>query len=79
MAGGDLNDAKTKPRRGRFIEKPREPDCDEDEDRFNETLKRIVPKNPDERKGEQSASVIRAHLFLARWNNKAWMVGLRRP
>ena len=28
----------------RFIEKARELDCDEDEDRFNETLKRIAPK-----------------------------------
>ena len=28
--------------RDRFIEKAREIKCDEDEDRFNETLKRIV-------------------------------------
>ena len=27
----------------RFIEKGRELECDEDEDRFNETLRRIVP------------------------------------
>ena len=37
MAGGDLNDAKPKPRRDRFIEKAREPDCDEDEDRAEES------------------------------------------
>ncbi len=27
----------------RFIETARELDCDEDEDRFNETLKRVAP------------------------------------
>lgn len=38
-----MNDPKTKPQRDRFIEKARELECDEDEDRFNKTLKRIVP------------------------------------
>ena len=33
-----------KPQRDRFIETARDLDCDEDEDRFNKTLKRIVPK-----------------------------------
>ena len=33
-----------KPQRDRFIEKARELGCDEDEGRFNETLKRIAPK-----------------------------------
>lgn len=35
----------------RFIEKARELGCDEDEGRFNETLKQIAPK-----KGEDSKS-----------------------
>lgn len=30
--------------RDRFLETARELECDEDEDRFNETLKRIAPK-----------------------------------
>ena len=46
---------KTKPQRDRFIETARDLDCDEDEGRFNETLKRIVPKReeakPDQRRG----------------------------
>ena len=42
MAREDLTDPKTKPHRDRFVEKARELGCDEDEDRFNETLKRIV-------------------------------------
>ena len=33
-----------KPQRDRFIETAKELGCDEDEDRFNETLKRIAPK-----------------------------------
>ena len=33
---------KTKSQRERFEETAREQGCDEDEDRFNETLKRIV-------------------------------------
>ena len=33
---------KTKPQRDRFIEKARELGCDEDEGRFNETLKRVA-------------------------------------
>ncbi len=32
------------PQRDRFIETARELDCADDEDRFNETLKRVVPK-----------------------------------
>ena len=32
----------------RFIETARDLDCDEDEGRFNETLKRIAPKEPKE-------------------------------
>ena len=31
-----------KPQRDRFVEKARELECDEDEDRFNETLKRLM-------------------------------------
>ena len=31
----------------RFKEIARELECDEDKDRFNETLKRIAPKSPD--------------------------------
>ena len=48
MAPRDMRDANTKPQRDRFIEKARELGCDEDEGRFNETLKRIVPKEPDD-------------------------------
>ena len=33
-----------KPQRERFLETARELECDEDESRFNETLKRIAPK-----------------------------------
>ena len=33
-----------KPQRDRFLETARELECDEDEDRFNETLKRLAPK-----------------------------------
>ena len=42
MGREDLNDPKTKPQRDRFVEKARELDCDEDEDHFNETLRRIA-------------------------------------
>lgn len=35
---------KTRTQRDRFIETARELGCDEDEGRFNETLKRIAPK-----------------------------------
>ena len=38
MVRGNLNDAE-KPQRDRFIEKARELERDEDEGRFNETLK----------------------------------------
>ena len=40
-----------KPQRDRFIETARELECDEDEERFNETLKRIVPKKDEEPEG----------------------------
>ena len=33
-----------KPQRDRFIEKARELGCDEEETRFNATLKRVAPK-----------------------------------
>ena len=36
----------------RFIETARELECDEDGGRFNETLKRIAPKKPDDGKPE---------------------------
>ena len=35
---------KTQTQRDRFIETARELECDEDEGRFDETLKRIAPK-----------------------------------
>ena len=37
--------------RDRFIEKARELECDEDEDRFNATLKRIAPKIGEQEEG----------------------------
>ena len=40
-----------KSQRGRFIETARELECDEDEERFNKTLKRIV--TVDTEKGEK--------------------------
>ena len=40
--------SKEKSQRDRFIKTARDLDCDEDEDRFNETLKRVVPKGPKE-------------------------------
>lgn len=46
------NTKPTKPQRDRFIETARELGCDEDEDRFNATLKRIAPK-----KGESQSAV----------------------
>ena len=45
MAREDLTDPKTKPQRDRFVEKARALECDEDEDRFNETLKRIAKRS----------------------------------
>ena len=39
-----MQDEILKRQRDRFIAKARELGCDEDEVRFNETLKRIVPK-----------------------------------
>ena len=44
MAREDVSVPESKPQRDRFIETARELDCDEDEERFNETLKRIAPK-----------------------------------
>ena len=38
-----------KRQRARFIETARELACDEDENRFNETLKRIAPKTEKEK------------------------------
>ena len=43
-----MKDEKTKTQHDRFIETARELECDEDEGRFNETLRRIAPKK-DER------------------------------
>ena len=37
-------DDKTKTQHDRFIDKARELECEEDEGRFNETLKQIAPK-----------------------------------
>ena len=54
-----MTDQKTKPQRDRFVEKAREMECDEDEDRFNKTLKRIAPK-----KDEAPASLYRLRLSL---------------
>lgn len=44
---------KTQTQRDRFIEKARELGCDEDEARFNETLKRVVSTDP--KKGSESS------------------------
>ena len=41
-----------KSQRKRFEETARELECDEDEDRFNETLKRIAPKTENEKPKE---------------------------
>ncbi len=49
MAREDLETSKPQSQRDRFIEKARELECNEDEDRFNETLKRIVPKKDKDR------------------------------
>ena len=45
-----------KPQRDRFIEKARELGCDEDEGRFNETLKQVVTAEPKPDKGLQKKS-----------------------
>ena len=50
MPSGVLDKTQGRPQRDRFVETARELECDEDEDRFNETLKRIAPK-----RGEQEA------------------------
>ena len=47
MASKQSNTPETT-QRDRFVEKAREQGCDEDEDRFNETLKRIAPKRGDQ-------------------------------
>ena len=51
-----MDNPKTKPQtqRDHFIETARELGCDEDEGRFNETLKRIVPKKDDQPTGGKS-------------------------
>ncbi len=56
MARENLNDAKAKPQRDRFIETARELECDEDESRFNETLKRIAPKKDDQDDPSEASS-----------------------
>ena len=38
-----------------FKDTARELECDEDEDRFNDTLKRIAPKTDDQEKSEPSS------------------------
>ena len=51
-----MKDEKTKTHQtqhDRFLETARELECDEDEDRFNETLKRLAPKK-DEAEADQS-------------------------
>ena len=45
-----LDKTQGKPQRDRFVETARELECDEDEDRFNETLKRIAPKKDEGKK-----------------------------
>lgn len=46
-----MNDSKDqKPQRDRFLETARELECDEDEGRFNETLKRIAPRRDEGKK-----------------------------
>lgn len=45
-----MTDKKVKTQRDHFIETARDLDCDEDEDRFNETLKKVAKgttKTPD--------------------------------
>ena len=42
-----------KPQRDRFIETARELGCDEDEARFNETLKRVAKALPKEKPGKE--------------------------
>ena len=46
-----LDKTQERPQRDRFLETARELECDEDEDRFNEALKRIAPKKAEEQKG----------------------------
>lgn len=48
MAREDVSAPESKPQRDRFVETARELECDEDEDRFNETLKRVVKKRDNE-------------------------------
>ena len=51
MARENLDVPQAKPQRDRFIEKARELECDEGEDRLNETLKRVVRHRPDKGNG----------------------------
>lgn len=44
-----LDETREKPQRDRFLETARELECDEDEERFNENLKRIAPKKGDQK------------------------------
>ncbi len=55
MAREDIDTPRPKPQRDRFIEKARELGCDEDEERFNATLKRIVPAKT-EKEGKPKGS-----------------------
>ena len=55
MGRENLPDPKIKSQRDRFIEKAREQGCDEDEDRFNETLKRLM-ESPAKKKPHGSDS-----------------------
>ena len=43
-----------RPQRDRFIETARKLGCDEDEARFNQTLKRIAPKREEDDQSRQS-------------------------
>lgn len=45
-----MKNPKTKTQHDRFVETARELECDEDEGRFNETLKRIAPKKGESQK-----------------------------
>ena len=44
MAREGLTDQKTKTQRDRFIETARDLGCDEDEDRFNDKLKKVAKR-----------------------------------
>lgn len=55
-----MRDDTPKPRRSRFIETAKELECDEDEERFNDTLKRIVPKKDGARVDAHGAAFLEA-------------------